>query len=193
MLSLLLRQESMRFILWLFPNGEAFFVAAGTIVAALVYRSSVSEKRENRIKRLKNIEHALGDEILLNIDQLFTNKPENPLQFEAIDEVRRDFLADIDDQGLLDKYQKLYSAMKYYVKFVDINYRAEEPDRGTVVRQQELLIDIIKHFNSSFSPPESPHINSPNRYRDEVLIVYKQKNFQKWKHKIMSDMKKLFG
>ena len=171
-------------------TSEIFWVAFGAIVTALalVYTIFLAGWHAKR-KALKIIKKALYFELLTNIDSLFTGEVERRPLFDAVNSIRKNFIADVKDQATFAQIQRLYSELDYYKTVVDNVYlNPYVENNGNLVTEKQL--STMNKFLEFFGQ-RSYSGSQPQSLRNDAIKV-KEDNIAQWAITLKTKIDKLF-
>ncbi len=137
-----------------FTSGT-FFVALGAIATSCALVYTIFRDIREQAKSLKALKVSLENELLINIQSLFSGEVERPSLFDAIRLLRSKYSDKIVNPTAYFEIQKLYLDLEYYQTFVSKVY-LKLTNGGEAVSQKQLSIinTFLEYFGESTWPLE---------------------------------------
>lgn len=179
----------------IFGTKEAMWTALGVFSVIItffigIYLNEV-EKRNNTIKSIK----LLKEEIINNIETLFTGEVERPASFEAFENVKRNLIDSIRDVKKFEDMRRLYDELKYYQEILKTYWHSGRQN-GTLVTEKQFLTcrAFIKYFDGiDFLGADTNAITrGAEQISRDLAIRRKEANFEAWKIKLENNVNEIF-
>jgi len=178
----------------IFGTKEAMWGFIGVLSAAIGILIGFIFQNQQRKERAKNLVNSLYEEILNNIELLFTGEVERPYYYEAFENIKRDYSDIIQNNKAFRDIRILYDELRYYQEIIKFfrytNY-------GDIVTERQLgaCLKYIKYFETSFSV-QNTYIHNPiddnNQAKRDRAIKVKNDNLIKWEKTLRKNLEKIF-
>jgi hypothetical protein len=160
--------------------------ALGTLSAVIV---AICLPYKQRKDSLKSNKHALKEELIYNLTQLFTGDVDRPLLFESFDIFRIQFADLIKDKENFKTINEIYSFLRFYNRIIESFYLVD-PDRygGLTTEKQAFtqnkILNILKIHAEELNINE---IEKLKESREEFIIIYKKEY-----NKIINEINRIY-
>lgn len=182
--------------LQIFGSKSAMWGYMGVLSAAIGLFVGFLYEDWQRIMRAKNLVKSLREEILNNIQLLFTGEVERPFYYNIFDTIKNEYSEFIVNINRFRLITALYDELRYYreiVKYWRVN------NYGDIVTERQLgvCLKYIEYFEGRDQYKKtSKYIKNPvkDSYQKKRGRAIKVKNteFNKWEKKLNSNLKRIF-
>jgi hypothetical protein len=159
---------------------------------------TISKDRRSGGKAKSNLRDSLWSELATNVDTIFDRGVDRPLLFDAIRSLRKSFVNEVKDTGVLAGFQDLYLELEHYSKFVEKVYLTNSGiDRRAVTERQLITCNaFLSHFNEepvSYSLTRLQASNGNSYIEGRKAIANKRylENYEKWVTQLSDEVSKL--
>lgn len=179
----------------LFGTREALWVFVGIAIALGGVVLNIEYQEKIQLKRVRSIVKSFKEEILSNVERLFTGEVERPLSRIIFELINRDFFEYIKN---IKKYRDLvvlYDSLYYYQEVVTRWYPSDQD--VVTEKHADTCNTFVKYFEGKgLKVLEGLNPERRNKLMNESIrntaISTKKENIKKWELKLNQDIKDIY-
>lgn len=184
----------------IFNEKQTLWAFVGIMSAALGILLGFLYKDVYENNKYRILVKALYEEILRNIDLIFTGEVERLYSFFTFDRINQEFIDKVKNIDRFKFIRLIYDEYSYYREIIKI-FRLNDPNIVTE-KQFGVCNKILEYFDGKGIDYQklkgTPKLNKYSGNNDwerlrKMAITEKEKNINIWKNKLAEDFQAIFG